>query len=125
MCRWAPTCFRQWTSADSSSITSCRLDLLLAATNKVIEHVEQTHRSIPEVDEHVPPNRPSVGPGGGYGGDTGDISVRLKSNRSRSTDDVISQVRADVEQKEPALHVEFVEVLQDMIGDLHQRTSAG
>jgi multidrug efflux pump subunit AcrB len=48
----------------------------------------------------------------------GDIAVKLKSKRDRSGDEIISDLRANVEQKEPGLEVEYVQVLQDMIGDL-------
>ena len=48
----------------------------------------------------------------------GDISVKLKDKRSRGIDDVISDVRDQVKQQEPAADVEFIQVLQDMIGDL-------
>ena len=49
---------------------------------------------------------------------TGDISVKLKANRDRAIDDVIADVREKITSQEPALDVEFVQVLQDMIGDL-------
>ena len=49
---------------------------------------------------------------------TGDISVKLKADRNRGIDEVIADVRAKVTQQEPALDVEFTQVLQDMIGDL-------
>ena len=44
--------------------------------------------------------------------------MKLKDRRSRSVDDVISEVRAKVTASEPVLDVEFIQVLQDMIGDL-------
>jgi multidrug efflux pump subunit AcrB len=90
----------------------------LDATNRVIRHVEQIIRSIPEVESTSRRTGLQLGLAAVTEANTGDISVKLKSKRSRSTDDVISEVRANVEQQEPALHVEFVEVLQDMIGDL-------
>jgi multidrug efflux pump subunit AcrB len=90
----------------------------LDATNRVIQHVEQIIRSIPEVESTSRRTGLQLGLAAVTEANTGDISVKLKSKRSRSTDDVISEVRANVEQQEPALHVEFVEVLQDMIGDL-------
>jgi multidrug efflux pump subunit AcrB len=90
----------------------------LDATNRVIQHVEQIIRSIPEVESTSRRTGLQLGLAAVSEANTGDISVKLKSKRSRSTDDVISEVRANVEQQEPALHVEFVEVLQDMIGDL-------
>src|SRR5262249_25616416 len=39
-------------------------------------------------------------------------------NRRRSTDEVISDVRDKVTKAEPILDVEFIQLLQDMIGDL-------
>lgn len=90
----------------------------LEATNRVIQHVEQIIRAIPEVESTSRRTGLQLGLAAVTEANTGDISVKLKSNRNRSTDEVISEVRADIEQQEPALHVEFVEVLQDMIGDL-------
>ena len=49
---------------------------------------------------------------------TGDIAVKLKDKRSRGIDDIISEVRGKVTTQEPALDVEFTQVLQDMISDL-------
>jgi multidrug efflux pump subunit AcrB len=49
---------------------------------------------------------------------TGDIAVKLKDKRSRGIDEIIADVRAKVTKSEPALDVDFTQVLQDMIGDL-------
>src|SRR5262249_44988882 len=49
---------------------------------------------------------------------TGDIAVKLKDDRKRDVDEIISEVRAKVTAAEPGLDVEFIQVLQDMIGDL-------
>ena len=49
---------------------------------------------------------------------TGDIAVKLKRNRSRAGDEVISEVRDKIKKQVPMLDVEFVQLLQDMIGDL-------
>jgi len=48
----------------------------------------------------------------------GDFTVKLKAKRSRAIDDVMADVRAQIKATEPALDVEFTQVLQDMIGDL-------
>ena len=48
----------------------------------------------------------------------GDMSVRLKSNRSRSIDQVISSIRNRILGEVPGVRVEFSQVLQDLIGDL-------
>jgi multidrug efflux pump subunit AcrB len=49
---------------------------------------------------------------------TGDIAVKLKSARSRSSDEVISEVRDKILKQLPTLDMEFKQLLQDMIGDL-------
>jgi len=51
---------------------------------------------------------------------TGDILVRLtpRSRRSRSSEEIISDVRTRVEEAVPLVEVEFVQLLQDMLGDL-------
>ena len=49
---------------------------------------------------------------------TGDIAVKLKAKRSRDVDEIMADVRAQIAAQEPAIDVEFMQVLQDMIGDL-------
>ncbi len=50
----------------------------------------------------------------------GDILVKMKprSQRKRSTQDVIEDMRAQIAQHVPGIQVEFVQILGDMIGDL-------
>ena len=48
----------------------------------------------------------------------GDISVRLKANRSRSIYQVIDSVRRRILENVPGVRIEFSQVLQDLIGDL-------
>jgi multidrug efflux pump subunit AcrB len=48
----------------------------------------------------------------------GDIVVKLKEKRSRDVEEIVSELRARIAREEPRVDVEFVEVLQDMIGDL-------
>src|SRR6185503_13755223 len=51
---------------------------------------------------------------------TGDLAARLKpeSERDRSTQDVIDDVRPKIEAAAPRLHIEFVQILSDVINDL-------
>ena len=51
---------------------------------------------------------------------TGDIVVRLRprSQRSRSSEAVVEELRATFEKDLPGMTVEFVQLLQDMLGDL-------
>jgi CzcA family heavy metal efflux pump len=51
---------------------------------------------------------------------TGDVLVRLKprGQRSRSSDEIISDLRGKLAQAAPGMEIEFVQLLQDMLGDL-------
>lgn len=48
----------------------------------------------------------------------GDFAVKLKPGHKRSTEDVISDLRDQIAEAEPALEVEFVGIVPDVIGDL-------
>jgi CzcA family heavy metal efflux pump len=50
----------------------------------------------------------------------GDILVKLKprSQRSRSTEEVMDDLRPKVQQVAPGVDIEFTQILQDMLGDL-------
>jgi multidrug efflux pump subunit AcrB len=51
---------------------------------------------------------------------TGDILVRLKprGDRDRSADEIISELRPRLQEAAPLAEIEFVQLLQDMLGDL-------
>jgi multidrug efflux pump subunit AcrB len=49
---------------------------------------------------------------------TGDFTVKLKAKRSRGIDEIMAEVREEIKSTEPELDVEFIQLLQDMIGDL-------
>ena len=90
----------------------------LEETNRVISHVEQILRGIPEVESTSRRTGLQLGLATVTEANTGDISVKLKQKRSRGVDEVIAEVRQKVTQQEPMLQVEFTQLLQDMIGDL-------
>ncbi len=48
----------------------------------------------------------------------GDISVLLKSKRTRDIDDVMDSIRRHILATVPGVRIEFSQVLQDLIGDL-------
>lgn len=50
----------------------------------------------------------------------GDLVVRLTPRRlrSRSSEEIIAEVRARIESEEPRVRIEFVQILADVIGDL-------
>jgi len=90
----------------------------LADTNQVLLGVEKILTSTPEVETTSRRTGLQLGLAAVTEANTGDFSVRLKRDRDRGIEDVISDVRAKVKDKYPQLDVEFVQVLQDMIGDL-------
>ena len=90
----------------------------LQETSRVIGHIERILRDTPEVESTSRRTGLELGLAAVTEPNTGDIAVKLKAKRSRSVDQVISDVRARVTSSEPGLDVEFIQVLQDMIGDL-------
>ena len=90
----------------------------LVETNRVIGHVEQMLRKLPEVESTSRRTGLQLGLAAVTEANTGDILVKLKSDRDRGIEEIIEQVRSEIKQQEPALDVEFTQVLQDMIGDL-------
>ena len=49
---------------------------------------------------------------------SGDYLIRLKTNRQRTTEEVISDIRQRIEATQPALTIDFGQVIGDMLGDL-------
>ena len=49
---------------------------------------------------------------------SGDYLIRLKTDRKRSTEDVIADIRQRIESTQPALTIDFGQVIGDMLGDL-------
>ncbi|HEY6347191.1 MAG TPA: efflux RND transporter permease subunit [Bryobacteraceae bacterium] len=100
------------------------LDYLMPAgsslddTNKVLLGVEKILQSTPEVAGTSRRTGLQLGLAQVTEANNGDFTVRLKPPPRRSIDEIISDVRAKVNEKYPQLDVEFVQLLQDMIGDL-------
>ena len=90
----------------------------LSETNRVLEHVERILRAQPEVESTSRRTGLQMGLAAVTEANTGDFTVKLKSKRSRGIDDIMNDVRAEIKRTEPELDVEFIQVLQDMIGDL-------
>jgi CzcA family heavy metal efflux pump len=90
----------------------------LEETNRVITHVEEMLRQMPEVESTSRRTGMQLGLAQVTEANTGDISVKLKRGRKRTGEEVIAAVRAKIKKAEPVLDVEFPQLLQDMIGDL-------
>jgi CzcA family heavy metal efflux pump len=90
----------------------------LQESDRIIQHVEEILRSTPEVENTSRRTGLQLGLAAVTEANRGDFTVKLKKTRKRGIDDIISDIRSEVMKTEPATEVEFVQVLQDMIGDL-------
>ena len=97
-----------WTPAGAS----------LSETNRMILHIEQIIKTVPEVESTSRRTGMELGLAAVTEANRGDILVKLKQDRSRGIDEVMEDIRRKVKNQEPAVRFEFVQVLQDMIGDL-------
>jgi len=97
-----------WTPSGSS----------LTETNRIIGHVEQMLNEIPEVESSSRRTGLELGLAAVTEANRGDILVKLKTKRGRDIEEIIAEARTRINLEEPALKIEFVQVLQDMIGDL-------
>jgi CzcA family heavy metal efflux pump len=89
----------------------------LDETNRMLTHVEKIIMSVPEVDSYSRRTGTQMGffiteP------NNGDFLVRLKNKRSRSVFEIIDDVRQKIESTEPALRIDFLQAMSDLIGDL-------
>jgi CzcA family heavy metal efflux pump len=89
----------------------------LSATNAELLQGEKILRAIPEVESYsrrtgarlaLAISEPN----------TGDFLVKLKPDRHRSTEQVISDLRGKLDTAVPGVHWEFPGILSDLIGDL-------
>jgi CzcA family heavy metal efflux pump len=90
----------------------------LATTGNALDRVEKILRTVPEVSITTRRTGLQLGLAAVTEANTGDISVRLKSKRTRPIGDIISDVRQQIKEQVPELDVEFTQVLEDMINDL-------
>jgi CzcA family heavy metal efflux pump len=89
----------------------------LDETDRILREVEKIIVSVPEVETYSRRTGAQMGffiteP------NDGDYLIHLKQDRSRSTNEVIDDIRKRVEATQPALEVDFGQVIGDMLGDL-------
>ncbi|HEY5027922.1 MAG TPA: efflux RND transporter permease subunit, partial [Candidatus Angelobacter sp.] len=90
----------------------------LQETDRIVSHLEKMLQETPEVESTSRRTGLQLGLAAVTEANRGDISVKLKANRKRATDEVIADLRAQVKREEPAVDADFPLLLQDMIGDL-------
>ena len=89
----------------------------LDETDRMLREAEKIISVVPEVDAYSRRTGTQMGffiteP------NTGDYLIQLKTKRDRSTDEVINEIRAKIESTQPALRIDFGQVIGDMLGDL-------
>ncbi len=90
----------------------------LAESDRILQHIEEIVRSQPEVENTSRRTGLELGLSAVTEANRGDFTVKLKKDRKRDIDEIMKGIRAEIEKTEPTTIVEFVQVLQDMIGDL-------
>lgn len=89
----------------------------LEETHMLLQKVEKILLAMPEVESYSLRAGLQLGLSN-TAPNTGDFLVKLKATRSRSTADVIDDIRVRIEQTDPVLSTEFAGILNDLIGDL-------
>ncbi|MEO8584216.1 MAG: efflux RND transporter permease subunit [Flavitalea sp.] len=89
----------------------------LEETDRMLRQVEKQLQKVPEVATYSRRTGTQMGffiteP------NTGDYLIQLKSKRNKTTEEVIEEIRQQVESTQPALRVDFGQVIGDMLGDL-------
>ena len=89
----------------------------LEETDRILREVEKIITSVPEVQAYSRRTGTEMGffiteP------NSGDYLIQLKKKRERETTEVIEELRKKIESTQPALRVNFGQVIGDMLGDL-------
>lgn len=89
----------------------------LTETDRLVRQVEDIVRSLPEVESYS--RRTGLQLGGGLTeANEGDMFIKLKPKPRRPIDEVMRDLRQQVEQRVPGLRVETLQLMEDLIGDL-------
>jgi CzcA family heavy metal efflux pump len=89
----------------------------LDETDRMLRQVEKIITAEPEVEAYSRRTGTQMGffiteP------NTGDYLIQLKKKRDKTTEDVISDLRKKIAANQPALRIDFGQVITDMLGDL-------
>src|SRR5260370_12605486 len=90
----------------------------LTESNRILLHIEEILKSTPEVENTSRRTGLQLGLAAVTEANNGDFTVRLKKVRKRDIDAIIADIRSEIESTEPGTKVEFIQLLQDMIGDV-------
>src|SRR5216684_2774245 len=90
----------------------------LTESDRILQRMEAILKETPEVENTSRRTGLQLGLAAVTEANRGDFTVRLKAKRKRAIDEIMNDVRDEIKKTEPAADVEFIQVLQDMIGDL-------
>nr|WP_068887348.1 efflux RND transporter permease subunit [Pedobacter panaciterrae] len=93
----------------------------LQETDRMLKEVEKIIVKIPDVETYSRRTGTQMGffiteP------NNGDYLIQLKKQRSRTTEEVISEIRNKITATQPSLEIDFGQVIGDMLGDLMSST---
>ena len=93
----------------------------LQETDRMLREVEKLLPTVPEIETYSRRTGTEMGffiteP------NSGDYLIQLRKDRKRSTNEVIDEIRQKVESTQPALQIDFGQVIGDMLGDLMSST---
>lgn len=93
----------------------------LQETDRMLKEIEKLIIKVPEVETYSRRTGTQMGffiteP------NTGDYLIQLKADRKRTSEEVINDIRTQIEASQPALKVDFGQVIGDMLGDLMSST---
>jgi CzcA family heavy metal efflux pump len=89
----------------------------LEETDRILRQVEKIIDAVPEIQAYSRRTGTQMGffiteP------NSGDYLIQLKKDHKRTTEEVIAEIRQQVESTQPALKIDFGQVIGDMLGDL-------
>jgi CzcA family heavy metal efflux pump len=89
----------------------------LEETDRMLRESEKIITAVPEVEAYSRRTGTQMGffiteP------NSGDYLIQLKKKRTRTTEEVIEDIRKKIESTQPALRIDFGQVIGDMLGDL-------
>ncbi|MEO8116326.1 MAG: efflux RND transporter permease subunit [Bacteroidota bacterium] len=89
----------------------------LNETDRILQQVEKIIVANPDVESYSRRTGTQMGffiteP------NDGDYLIQLKKKRDHTTDEVINELRSKIESSQPALQIDFGQVIGDMLGDL-------
>ncbi len=89
----------------------------LAETDRILRHIETFLKETPEVESYSRRTGAELGLAVTET-NTGDFLIRLKKDRTRGEEEIISELREKIAESEPVIETEFPHIMEDLVADL-------